>query len=65
MKIHGTLHAEDEMNEMQEAVRMWKVDQIEEIFRQYDVVAGITGTLKIKDDSLAFTDSCVKIVKEE
>ena len=41
-----------------------KQNLINDIFDHYDVVEGITGTLKIRDN-LILQDCCYKVEKEE
>ena len=48
---------------MEQYFRMLKVESISDIMTHYDVVNGITGTIKIRDN-LSFNDCCYKIEKE-
>ena len=45
-------------------IRAFKIDAIDDCMHQYDVVNGITGTIKIRD-TIGFNDSCYKVEKEE
>ena len=66
IKEHKELFLEDEekIYDMQELIRVMKQDAINDAFDQYDVVEGITGTIKIRD-SLTLTDCCYKVEKED
>lgn len=66
IRSHKELFVEDEgkIYDMQELIRAFKIDAIDDCMHQYDVVNGITGTIKIRD-TIGFNDSCYKVEKEE
>ena len=66
IREHKEIYLEDEekVYDLQEELRVMKQNLINDIFDHYDVVEGITGTLKIRDN-LILQDCCYKVEKEE
>ena len=66
IREHKEIYLEDEekVYDLQEELRIMKQNLINDIFDHYDVVEGITGTLKIRDN-LILQDCCYKVEKEE
>ena len=65
IRSHKELFLEDgeKVYDMEQYFRMLKIESISDIMTHYDVVNGITGTIKIRDN-LSFNDCCYKIEKE-
>ena len=65
IRSHKELFLEDEgkVYDMEQYFRMLKIESISDTMTHYDVVNGITGTIKIRDN-LSFNDCCYKIEKE-
>ena len=63
--IYKSLRTEDgeKVYDMEQYFRMLKIESISDTMTHYDVVNGITGTIKIRDN-LSFNDCCYKIEKE-
>ena len=66
IRSHKKIFLEDEekIYDLQELVRVYKQNAINDAFDMYDVVEGITGTIKIRDN-LILTDCCYKVKKED
>ena len=65
IRSHKELFLEDgeKVYDMEQYFRMLKIESISDTMTHYDVVNGITGTIKIRDN-LSFNDCCYKIEKE-
>lgn len=66
IRTHKELFLEDgfKIYDLAEYMRMLKIESISDGISQYDVVNGITGTIKIRDN-ISMNDCCYKIEKED